>query len=436
MRQPLMSRGLMNLTLKYFILTLLAMVVPLLSRASATNSLPQGSHDGADQSQHSPACWAFGFAYDPDNLNAKVRVRVLSDGREVAQATANGPRQDYSGVCPGGNCGFEIYLWDRITHGQVHTITVQAQDAQTRRWVNLSNTPRQLKCFTFELKVLNLDKGTVTPIFTGLLDYGFVPSWSPSGDKIAFADWSFSNPQHPVRGDWTSAGLHVVDLATCQTQIVEGAEDSAPAWSPDGQTIAFADWSGINLIPASGGVRQLLRAGATQPDWSPDGSRIVFYQESDSSVRTIDVSTGAETFVTSFVAPGPTYNWAYPTWSPDGRGIAFNNDAGDIFKIAVDAQANPIGMPVHVTANPRQEADACWSADSRNLFFHSEVSISADPLSEHFDLWAVSASGGRPIRLTDITGQGVNVGCWRKGNRIAYAGINNGSGGESCRPKR
>lgn len=168
----------------------------------------------------------------------------------------------------------------------------------------------------------------------------------------------------------------------------------------------------------------------------------MFYQPSDGSVRTINVNTLAETFVTSIPANNAGgiqvqyLNWAEPKWSPDGRWIAFNDAAGTIFKIRVDAEGSPAGSPVPLTANPRLETGACWSADSRTLFFHSELSFTADPLLEQFDLWAVSASGGHPVRLTDVTGHGVTTGCWRNGNRIAYAGINNGSSERGCRPKR
>lgn len=424
----------MNRTRKYVILTILALVVPFLTGASATNSVPQGSHEGSEQSQHNPLCWAYGYAFDPDNVDAKVQVRVLSDGKEVARDIAD--HQDTSGVCPGGACRFEVYLWHRIPTGTAHTIAVQAQDVQTRQWVNLSNTPRQLRCFAFDLKVLDLDKGTVTSFPADLPDYGFIPSWSPRGDKIAFGDWAFKHPKHPALWDYFS-NIHITDLATCKTQVLEGTEngDGTPAWSPDGRTIAFQDSSAsIYLLPVSGGVRQLLRTDAVQPDWSPDGSRIAFYQASDNSVRTIDVNTGSETVITSF--PTPTAQGAYPKWSPDGHWIAFNNDAADIFKIEVDDQGYPTGPPVQVTANSRQEADACWSADSSTLFFQSEISLTGDPLNEQFDVWAVAASGGNPIRLTNLTGPGVNVGCWRNGNRIAYAGINKGASERWCRPTR
>ncbi len=68
-------------------------------------------------------------------------------------------------------------------------------------------------------------------------------------------------------------------------QLTRGkVSDRAPAWSPDGSSIAFVsdrggDRSQVFLIRADGGeARQLTRLerGATDPVWSPDGRRLLF----------------------------------------------------------------------------------------------------------------------------------------------------------------
>src|SRR3990172_11436134 len=75
------------------------------------------------------------------------------------------------------------------------------------------------------------------------------------------------------------------------THLKGGAHD--PAWSPDGDQIAFAANSGIFVIVVDGShVHQL--AGTPDwdigPDWSPDGARIVF--ESESGMWLVSVPGG------------------------------------------------------------------------------------------------------------------------------------------------
>lgn len=114
--------------------------------------------------------------------------------------------------------------------------------------------------------------------------------------------------------------------------------DSAPAWSPDGQQIAYVSKLGSNLgeelfvIDADGGTPRRLTTTTERevvPSWSPDGAEIVylFYwwdeveEEARGDLYAINVTTGAVRQLTD--APG--LEW-YPDWSPDGRFIAYSRD--------------------------------------------------------------------------------------------------------------
>ncbi|GAB3892118.1 hypothetical protein GCM10029964_066400 [Kibdelosporangium lantanae] len=66
-------------------------------------------------------------------------------------------------------------------------------------------------------------------------------------------------------------------------QLTRGTNDSVPAWSPDGTTIAFLRAQDgppqLWLLPADGGEPEQVTSlplGAGRPVWSPDGTKIAF----------------------------------------------------------------------------------------------------------------------------------------------------------------
>ena len=142
---------------------------------------------------------------------------------------------------------------------------------------------------------------------------------SPDGKTLAFV----STRQGGMANVW------LMDVATRKTRNLTANRSGnfRPAWSPDGQWIAFSSdrgsrppaypgsWeqmqsTGIYIIRRDGtGLRRLTRIDgvAGSPSWSADGKRVVFYETDEVGaymakggngrveIASVDVATGAHT---------------------------------------------------------------------------------------------------------------------------------------------
>ncbi|NIP41534.1 MAG: hypothetical protein GWO08_11260, partial [Gammaproteobacteria bacterium] len=121
-----------------------------------------GYHDGSEGNVTFGNCTAFGWAVDLDNAELDVTVRILSDSNVITTTIADEYRGDINPViCPGGTCGFSVWLWGLITPGEEHLITAQAYDQGTGSWFDLIGTPKSLTCWGFPEGVHDGSEGIV-----------------------------------------------------------------------------------------------------------------------------------------------------------------------------------------------------------------------------------------------------------------------------------
>jgi len=223
------------------------------------------------------------------------------------------------------------------------------------------------------------------------------PAWSPDGTTIVFVarvpdsaydekdekrrqprrftrlqyklddvGWTVDRPQHlfTVRADGSSE----------PAQLTSGdAEDFAPAWSPDGATLAFIsarqpDWdlepvNDIYLVGAEGGEpRRLTQGGGSfgRLSWSPDGTRLaatryaaVFDDPKHVQIAVVEVGSGDVCLLTEALdrncEPYPPSR--EPVW--DGDDLVFTvEDRGrtHVYRVA----ANGAGAPELVVGGQRR----------------------------------------------------------------------------------
>ncbi len=167
------------------------------------------------------------------------------------------------------------------------------------------------------------------------------PSWSPDGKRIAFTsdrDWLLD------KDGWPTNEIYVMDAdGKNQQRLTENpSADWHPSWSPDGERIAFASQRAGNVeiyvMDADGKNQQRLTATLQEdwyPSWSPDGERIAFASQraGNAEIYVMDADGQNRRRLTE----NPSADW-YPSWSPDGERIAFASQrAGNVEIYVMDA---------------------------------------------------------------------------------------------------
>jgi dipeptidyl aminopeptidase/acylaminoacyl peptidase len=162
------------------------------------------------------------------------------------------------------------------------------------------------------LQLLDLATRKIDILTSGKHDE-FLPAWSPNGNEIAFVTKRGDDPDRTVNWDVWVVGAKP---GAAERQITTSPEadpdpdwESAPAWSPDGKTIAYIHGGDpkkveyavhtLAVIPAAGGeakvLTQNLDRNVVQPHWSADGKSIFVLLEDDSvqTLLRVPVSGGA-----------------------------------------------------------------------------------------------------------------------------------------------
>jgi Tol biopolymer transport system component len=226
------------------------------------------------------------------------------------------------------------------------------------------------------------------------LTTGFGAAWSPSGERLLFADNAESPDLFVVASDGSG-----------RTQLTEGLSARMPSWAKDGAHIAFV---GEQAQPDGSHQRVYLAdAPAPGPDPSPLAPSLLF---SDS----------------------PFEHEHDPAWSPDSRRLAFVGESrlngqtvANIYVAELDDAMQVLALwpATHFRAGTLLITPLSWSPDGSALYF-----------SHKGDIWVVDASGALdPVRAVaepadserepGVSPDGSRVVCLRTNHQEGYAGL-------------
>ncbi|MBV6399945.1 MAG: Protein TolB [Anaerolineales bacterium] len=111
-----------------------------------------------------------------------------------------------------------------------------------------------------------------------------------------------------------------------------------PAWSPDSKWLAVLTGSekpDITLVNIENGETRVLAANPAMdfyPAWSPDGNRLAFVSDREGNEEIYLISPDGTGIVNLTNNPGNDFN---PVWSPSGRYIAFLSTRDGLFSLYV-----------------------------------------------------------------------------------------------------
>jgi len=258
--------------------------------------------------------------------------------------------------------------------------------------------------------------------FTQLTDQSgpeYHPSLSPDGKSFVYAGDASGNRDIYLQ---RVGGKNPVNLTKDSPW-----DDTQPAFSPDGERIAFRsgrEGGGIFVMGATGeSVKRLTNFGYN-PVWSPDGKEIACADEGpldpaergnpNSRVWAVNVATGERRQVTK-------EDSIQPNWSPHGNRIAYggrrNAAQRDIWTIPAGG-----GEPTEVTNDPAIEGSPVWSPDGKYLYFASDRAGS-------MNLWRVPIEEqtgrvlGPPEAVTTPSPYSAQLSFSLDGQRLAYSQI-------------
>jgi Tol biopolymer transport system component/DNA-binding winged helix-turn-helix (wHTH) protein len=194
--------------------------------------------------------------------------------------------------------------------------------------------------------------------------YTGTPALAPDGRALVYAS--------DVSG---SLELYLTSLAPGSAEMPltkDGGHNIQPAWSPDGQWIAFHSRTrgGVWILPSSGGTPQQVVDFGSDPAWSPDSATLVFTSDAgglagQSSLWTIRRDGSDRRALTKIGAPAGGHR--APAWSHDGRRVAFVVTRGgwriDVWTVDVASGATQL---IETSTNA---ADPCFAPGDRAILW-------------------------------------------------------------------
>ncbi len=251
--------------------------------------------------------------------------------------------------------------------------------------------------FVKDGKVYQIDQdGADQKLVSSTNKQAMSPAWAADGRHFAYMEFQAGK-------GW----LYYQEMGSGKRTAVSTtgtALDFTPAFSPDGQTMAFsrATEEGTDLYTINIKNNCCLRrltvgrfSDNLSPTFSPDGQRMAFVSTRPGLPQIyVMAADGTDQQLFAPFDYGVTGSSNAPEWSPDGQSVAFHRDvAGTLQVFVLDVRTRTVRQLTSVGRNE----DPTWAPDSRHLAFVSDR-------SGYRQLWIIDLDTGRIRPLLQQSG--------------------------------
>jgi TolB protein len=229
-------------------------------------------------------------------------------------------------------------------------------------FINVEGSPPQQR---YKLIVADAD-GENQQVIATSTEPLMSPAWSPDGQNLAYV--SFESK---------ASAIYVQALRTGERRRVSARAgiNGAPAWSPDGGTLALTlsrKDGDVDVYTLKLSDQALTRMSFdpgidTEPSWSSDGRRLYFMSDRAGGPQIYEIDVENPQRATRVTFEG-SYN-ARPRISPDGKQLAVVHLDGGAYRIAV---VDLTSRGVQVLSQGRQDESPSFAPNGATLIYATQ----------------------------------------------------------------